>query len=162
MLDGVRDRLDLGQRTQELFRLERNWHPVKMTWWEQQGAMSDVSHVRIEQTRELYHFPITELHHNVPKEDRIRRLAPEFEGARVWWPTRLLKRRADGTWYDLVADFRDEYDNYPMVRHDDVIDCLADVKDPVVEQAFNAPRIRGAEAANQDGERAKWDRRTGF
>ena len=140
VLDGVYDRLDLAQRTRALFGLARTWWPVKMVWWEQQGAMSDVSHVKLEMNRELFHFPIAELHHSLPKMDRIRRLVPEFEQGRVWFPWRMLKIRADGTAVDLTAAFLEQYRNYPIVRHDDFIDCLADIKDEEIVAALKPPK----------------------
>lgn len=158
VLDGVYDRLDLAERTRALFALVRAWWPLKMVWWEQQGAMSDVSHVRLEMNRELFRFPITELHHSLPKGDRIRRLIPEFEQGRVVFPERMLKARADGSCVDLTAAFRDQYRNYPIVRHDDFIDCLADICDDAVETGMRPPRPGGGAASRC----ATMARRTGF
>lgn len=163
LLDGVYDRLDLAQRTRALFALVRGWWPLKGVWWEQQGAMSDVAHVRLEMNRELFHFTIYELHHNVPKRDRIGRLVPEFEQGRVVLPRALLKRREDGTAVDLVNAFREQYRNYPIVRHDDFIDCLADIKDEAVAAVMRPPRERGVgPGAGGGGNSATMERRTGF
>ena len=162
LLDGVHDRLDLAERTRALFRLVRAWWPVKMVFWEQQGAMCDVSHVRLEMNRELFHFPITELHHSMPKADRIRRLVPEFEQGRVVTPSRMLRMRADGTAVDLAQVFLDQYRNYPVVRHDDFIDCLADICDEEVAQTVRAPKEPGRGASGTWANRAIAERRTGF
>lgn len=162
LLDGVHDRLDLAQRTRALFALERAWGPVKGTFWEQQGAMSDVAHVRLEMNRELFHFQITELHHSIPKRDRIGRLVPEFEQGRMILPRALLKRQADGTTADLVKVFKEEYDNYPIVRHDDFIDCLADIKDEAVMAAVKPPKEIGAQASGGNARKADAGRRSSF
>jgi phage terminase large subunit-like protein len=162
LLDGVYDRLDLSQRTRALFTLVRGWWPLKNVWWEQQGAMSDVAHVRLEMNRELFHFPITELHHNVPKVDRIRRLVPEFEQGRIIFPRSMLKRRVDGTTVDLTVAFLEQYKNFPIVRHDDFIDCLADIKDPEVMSAMKPPKGSEYGAHTHSAPKATIIRRTGF
>ncbi len=162
LLDGVYDRLDLAQRTRALFGLVRGWWPLKNVWWEQQGAMSDVAHVRLEMNREMFHFQITELHHSVPKQDRIGRLVPEFEQGKIILPRALLKRRVDGTTVDLVKVFRDQYGAYPIVRHDDFIDCLADVKDEAVMAAMRPPKGNGQASGGGNANTASMERRTGF
>ena len=162
LLDGVYDRLDLAQRTRALFSLERAWWPVKNTWWEQQGAMSDVAHVRLEMNREMFHFQITELHHSIPKQDRIGRLVPEFEQGRIILPRMMLKRRQDGSTVDLVKAFREQYCNYPVVRHDDFIDCLADVKDEEVMRSVKPPKASGASGSGADRRLADPGRRSNF
>ena len=113
--------------------------------------------------REMFHFQITELHHNVPKGDRIRRLVPVFEQGRVVLPRSLLKMLSDGTTADLVEVFRRQYSNYPIVRHDDFIDCLADIEDPEVMAAMTPPRAGvGGSVAGGGGDRAAQARRLGF
>lgn len=163
LLDGVHDRLDLAQRTRALFSLARGWWPLKGIWWEQQGAMSDVAHVRLEMNREMFHFQITELHHNVPKGDRIRRLVPVFEQGRMILPRSMLKVLADGTTCDLVKVLLDQYRNYPVVRHDDFIDCLADVTDEAVMLAMKPPKDASSKTGGEGGgTRATMERKAGF
>lgn len=159
LLDGVHDRLNLAERTRALFGLVRAWWPVKCVWWEQQGAMSDVSHVRLEMNRELFHFTIAELHHSLPKVDRIRRLVPLFEQGRVITPRRMLRRRVDGSTVDLAQAFLDQYRNYPIVRHDDFLDCLADICDDEVAQGMQPPKDGGGAGSSR---RAVGERRMGF
>lgn len=168
LLDGVYDRLNLAERTRALFSLARAWWPFKMVWWEQQGAMSDVEHVRGEMNRELFHFPITALHHNAPKDDRIRRLVPVFEQGRIVIPGRMMRMRVDGQAVNLTQAFLDQYQKYPIVKHDDFIDCLASIKDPEIEQVMQPPKALGglggggqaaaqtARGAFQSGARTKW------
>ena len=164
VLDGVYDRLNLAERTRALFSLARAWWPFKCAFWEQQGAMSDVEHVRGEMNRELFHFPVAELRHGLPKADRIRRLVPEFEQGRIVWPARMVRKRADGGAVDVTAAFREQYSKYPVVRHDDILDCLADVKDEAVEAAVRPPlgagfggslRSRGVGGGRADGGRTR-------
>lgn len=163
ILDGVYDRLNLAERTRALFALVRRWWPVKMVFWEQQGAMSDVEHVRGEMNRELFRFQIQELHHSMPKADRIRRLVPEFEQGRVVFPRALLKRRSDGGTVDLTQAFLDQFRNYPIVRHDDFIDCLADICDEEVDSLIKPPKDGTGEGRGESAARkATAERRMGF
>jgi predicted phage terminase large subunit-like protein len=130
VLDIVRDRMDLVQRTEALFALHRKWRPLRV-FWEQVGAMSDVQHVRDVQNRENYRFAVEEIPQSVPKPDRIGWLVPLFEGGRLWLPRRLLHLTVSGDTRDLVQDFiSDEYSVYPVAAHDDMLDALANVKHP--------------------------------
>ena len=161
LLDGVHDRLNLGERTRALFALVRAWWPLKGVFWEQQGAMSDVEHVEGEMGRELFHFKITALHHSLPKADRIRRMVPGFEEGRYILPRAMLKRCANGQTSDLVKVFLDQYRNYPVVRYDDFIDCLADTTDPEVLAAVPPPKEMSSKVG-RERERAGMERRIGF
>lgn len=140
LLDAIRDRLDLAGRTEALFNLVERWQP-KMVFWEQVGAMSDVQHVRGEMDARGWHFPITELRQSVPKQDRIGWLVPFYEAGRIWMPDRLLRQREDGANYDFVRDYQvDEYATYPASRHDDMIDCAANLRHPTFLTVAHFPR----------------------
>ena len=138
VLDGIRDRLNLVERTRALFDLVEVWTP-NAVFWEQIGLASDVEHVQQEQNRDEWHFNITSIHQDVPKDDRIRWLQPLFEGARVWFPARMLKRTVAGETVDLVQEFLKEYQNHPVVPHDDMLDCLANIRHPVVGRIMRFP-----------------------
>ena len=144
LLDGIRDRLDLGGRTDALFDFVEKWHP-KQIFWEQVGAMSDVQHVKIEMDARGYHFPIRAIPQSVPKKDRIGWLPPLFESARIWFPHRMLRTRDDGLVYDLVSDFvSDEYSTFPAARHDDFLDCMANLQHPHVVSSTQFPIDRSS------------------
>jgi len=138
ILDGIRDRLNLIERTRTLFDLVERWTPLA-TFWEQIGLASDVEHVQQEQERVEWHFNIQPIHQDVPKDDRIRWLQPLFEGARIWFPARMLKRSVAGETYDVVQEFLKEYQNHPVVPHDDLLDDLANIRHPVVGRNMRFP-----------------------
>jgi predicted phage terminase large subunit-like protein len=132
VLDAVRDRINLAERTRCLFDLVEAWAP-NMTFWEQVGLASDVEHVKEKQNDVGWHFPIIELAQSVPKEDRIGWLVPLFESARIWMPNRILKQSVLGETYDWTHDFQHyEFATYPVCRHDDMLDCLANIAHPTV------------------------------
>ena len=138
-LDGLRDRLNLSQRTKALFELHRKWKP-KAVGYEQYGMQADIEHIQYVQEQENYRFHIIELGGQMPKPDRIRRLVPIFEQGRMWFPKRLVKMSADNTAYDLTDDFyRKEYITFPVSSHDDMLDCLARILDVELGASFPMP-----------------------
>lgn len=72
-LDGVRDRLNITERTKAVMRLHRKWKPLDVRY-ERYGMMGDIQALRDLQERENYRFAITEVAGTrVKKNDRIRR-----------------------------------------------------------------------------------------
>lgn len=139
LLDAVRDRMSLAERTACLFDLVQRWSP-NMVFWEQVGAMSDVAHVRERQDQTGWHFGITELHQTVPKDDRIHWLEPTFRNSRIWTPQHLWLRSVTGEAYDFMEVFeREEYLSYPSVNHDDMLDDLANIHHPTVTATMTFP-----------------------
>ena len=64
------------------------------------------------------------------KDDRIRRLQPDFQNGNIYLPRNVPYVTVDGRQVDLTEQFIDEeYKNYPAVDHDDGIDNLARIKD---------------------------------
>ena len=125
LLDGVRDRLNLSQRTKLLIDLHREWKPYRVGY-EKYGMQADIEHFRSEMERLEYRFEVTEVGGTQPKEDRIKRLVPYFEQGRVYLPERLPRRDYEGKRYDFVEAFvEDEYLAFPVCLHDDVLDALS-------------------------------------
>ncbi len=155
-LDALRDKINLAERTRCLFDLVERWRP-NMVFWEQQGLASDVEHVKLEQERIGWHFPITGIEQSVGKSDRIGWLVPLFEGGRIWFPNRILQRTVLGETYDFTHDFQhDEFASYPVCKHDDMLDCLANISHPIVRANARFPVVPREEGQN-DKQRTKND-----
>ena len=136
VLDGVRDRLNLAERTKTLFRLVRKWNPIKVGY-ERYGLQSDIEHIEEKMELENYRFTIEETGGSMAKEDRIRKLVPPFEAGRVWFPTRLLFQDYEGVMHDLSREFVvDELTAFPVAIHDDMLDGLARIRDPNFSVVF--------------------------
>lgn len=145
--DCIHDRLNLKERTDRLLELHETWKPLAV-FWEQIGAMSDVQHVQTEMDHVGYHFRIHQFGQQIAKEDRIRWLEPEFEAGRIHTPTRILRQCADGTMRDHMHEFiEQEYATYPSVKHDDMLDCLANIKHPEVARMMRFPAADNGAAA---------------
>ena len=125
ILDMVRDRLNLTQRADRVMRLHRKWRPYE-TRYERYGMMADIEHIKTRQELENYRFDIVEVGGATPKNDRIRRLIPFFEQARVYLPETLYVTDYEGIARDLVTSFvEEEYAAFPVSLHDDMLDALA-------------------------------------
>jgi predicted phage terminase large subunit-like protein len=136
LLDGVRDRLNLTERAETLFRLHRRWRPLAVGY-ERYGMQADVEFMKAEMERRNYRFPLTELGGPMPKPDRIRRLAPLFERGRFFLPRNLPFIDVEGRERDFVREFiEDEYLAFPVAAHDDMLDAISRIVDPDLKAAF--------------------------
>lgn len=139
VLDMLRDRLNLAERTRALFTMHRKWRP-RATGYEQYGMQADIQHIMSEQGRINYRFNIIELGSQMPKPDRIKRLIPLFEQGRVYLPPTLWRTDWEGRTTDLVHSFiEEEYIPFPVPVHDDMLDCMARIEDPDFPTSFPSP-----------------------
>lgn len=149
VLDGVHDRLALHERAEALFALHKKHRPLAVGY-EQYGIQADIEHIKYRMEQENYRFSIQALGGSMAKTDRIRRLVPVFEQGRMWFPHRLVTIKADRTVSDLVQDFyKNEYLNFPVAEHDDMLDCLSRILDSKLGAVF--PLLR-ENAADTPGE----------
>lgn len=136
VLDMVRDRLNLTERTKMLFDLHRQYQPQQVGY-ERYGMQSDIAHIKAEMERKVYYFEITELGGPMPKNDRIRRLIPIFEQGIIMFPDTLFKVNYEKRTDELTAIFvNQEYLAFPVASHDDMLDALARMEDEVVTVDF--------------------------
>lgn len=140
VLDIVRDRLNLTERTSAVFALHRHYQP-EVVGYEKYGMQSDIAHIREEMGRRIYHFDIVELGGPMPKADRIRRLVPKFEQGTILLPDRFSRTNCEGRAEDLVKVFVDEeYMAFPVSAHDDMLDALARIEDEAIASRLTFPR----------------------
>lgn len=133
ILDMVRDRLNLIERTALIFEWHRKYSPMRVNGvrYEKYGMQSDIEHIKDKQRQESYRFDIIEVGGQTPKHDRIKRTMPYFEQGRIWFPERLLKMNYEGKEQDLVkVFFEEEYQCFPVPVHDDMLDALARMFEP--------------------------------
>lgn len=129
LIDGVRDRLNLVERTELLFEWHHKYKP-KGVGYEQYGAQSDIAHIQAEMEVLDYRFKIIELGGSLKKEDRIRRLIPLLSQGKIWLPERLMKPMVDGTSRDIIADLIEvEYSHFPVSKWDDFLDMMSRICD---------------------------------
>lgn len=131
VLDILRDRLNLTERTAWLLNAHRKWKPIEVRY-EEYGLQSDIEHIQDEQTRQKYRFKITKVGGvKISKEDRIKRLIPFFENHRIILPHQLHASTVDHETVDVVHVFvEQEYMAFPVPVHDDMLDALARIAEP--------------------------------
>lgn len=153
LLDGLRAKLNLTERTRRLFSLVRKWKPIRVGY-EKYGAMSDIEHIQEEQERENFRFDIVALGGAMPKDDRIRRLVPDCEQSRFLLPRRIQFKDEEGQVRNLVQLLiDDEYDAFPVAQHDDMLDATSRIYDEDLRAEY--PSLR----ADHQGRRARKLRR---
>jgi predicted phage terminase large subunit-like protein len=136
VLDIVRDRLNLTERTAAIFALHRAYQPMQVGY-ERYGMQSDIEHIKSEMDRRQYHFIITELGGPMPKNDRIRRLIPKFEQGTILLPQKFMRTNYEGRSEDLSKVFvEEEYKAFPVAAHDDMLDALARMCDDDIIVTF--------------------------
>lgn len=129
ILEWVRDKLSLTERADVLFMLHRKYKPLNVGY-ERYGMQADIAHIKDLQRRVNYNFKITELGGNLSKIDRVRKLIPLFESRRIYLPVSLNRTNIEGRTDDLTQVFiNEEYLNFPVSLHDDMLDSLARITD---------------------------------
>ena len=136
LLDGIRDRLNLTEKTNKLFQMHRKWKPLKVAY-EKYGMQSDIEHIQYIQEQETYRFEIQEVGGVESKVDRIRKLVPIFQNNRMYIPEKLEFLNYQNQTIDFVQTFiEDEFETFPVSLHDDMLDCMARILDPKIETKF--------------------------
>ncbi len=153
LVDAVRDRLNLTERGDLLFKLVRKYNPTSVGY-EKYGLQADVEYMKKVMEEENYRFKIIELGGNMAKVDRIRRLVPTFENGEFFIPHRLLFLDNEGRQHDFVAEFKtDEFVAFPVAIHDDMLDCISRIHDPDLNANF--PQGEGTDDRRGAAKKAK-------
>jgi len=138
LVDAVRDRMNLTERTSKLFEFVRKYQPLAVGY-EKYGLQADIEHIEYEMELQNYRFRIINLGGSMPKNDRIRRLVPLFEQGRYWLPVRCLFVDLEHRQRDFVHEFvNEEYLSFPVAVHDDMLDCLSRILDTDLGARFPA------------------------
>lgn len=151
VIDWYRDRLNLTERTALLFELHKRHAPI-LTGYEEYGLQADIEHIRFMQGpgQLNYSFHITTLGGTMPKTDRILRLVPVFEQGRMLLPDGIRHTDYTGRAYDPTEVFlREEYGDFPVPLHDDMLDMLSRIQDQAVIDGAQFPAAEVEEEAPQ-------------
>lgn len=162
LLDIVRDRLNPSDRVDTLFTLHRKWNALTgkspKVGYEKYGMMTDTHYLRDKQRREGYYFPLIELGGRMMKEERIRRLIPDMQQGRWYFPENLIYVDSDDRRFDLVSELvNSEMASFPRGRFDDMLDALCRIYEPEMGMIFprvqvkNDMMVRGIERGSESG-----------
>lgn len=152
LLDLIRDRLNPTERVNTLFMLHRKWNglcgkPPKVGY-EKYGMMTDTHYIGEKKKADAYNFPLYELGGRQAKEDRIRRLIPDMQLGRWYFPHRLDYVDGDGRHFDLVGEIVDsEMASFPRARFDDLLDALSRIYEDDLMLSFPMQKATLTQAA---------------
>jgi len=146
LLDVIRDRLNPTERINTLFMLHRKWNalcgkPPKVGY-EKYGMMTDTHYIEDKKTTDAYHFPLVTLGGSMQKEERIRRLIPDMQNGRWYFPQSLIYIDGEGRKFDLVQEIIvSEMPTFPRARHDDMLDALSRIYESELFMVFPKPTL---------------------
>lgn len=146
LLDVIRDRLNPTERIDTLFMLHRKWNALcgksPKVGYEKYGLMTDTHYIREKQAQDAYHFGLVELGGSMAKEERIRRLIPDMQNSRWYFPQSLLYIDGEGRSFDLVREILEsEMPTFPRARHDDMLDALSRIYESDLNMVFPKPKL---------------------
>lgn len=144
VLDMIRDRLNPTERIDTLFLLHRKWNALAgkspKVGYEKYGMMTDTHYIREKQRVDAYNFPVIELGGSTMKEERIRRLIPDMQNGRIYFPATIAYVDAEGRKFDLITELKGEMASFPRARYDDILDAMARVYEPELYLSF--PKLK--------------------
>ena len=141
LLDLVKDKLNLDERKKKLFELVRKYKPLAVGY-ERYALMADTDYIRQAQEAENIRFPITELGGKLSKIERVDNFVPVFSNRKFYIPERLDYVDYEGNSHDLIDELKYEMINFPR-GHDDCIDAISRIKDPMLGVVYPNQREQG-------------------
>ena len=145
LLDIVRDRLNPTERIETLFMLHRKWNALSgkppRVGYEKYALMSDTHYIKAKQKEDTYNFQVIVLGGKIDKETRIRRMIPDMENGRWYFPESLPYVENEGRTFDLVRELvSSEMPTFPKARFDDMLDAVSRVYDEDMMMTFPRPK----------------------
>jgi phage terminase large subunit-like protein len=168
VLDMMRDKIELGDKWTALRDLVIKWRPMAVGYEKMGAGASDIQYYNMKMEEEGVNFYIIPLPNYKNKNDvRIAELQPLFERGRIIVPDAIPYTDKNGEFHDLIAEFvEEEYTKFPLMEHDDMFDCLANILAPEMEIFFPTRRdgehLRGMHDVENnwweedDGETGSW------
>lgn len=143
-LDGIRDRLNPTERVNTLFMLHRKWNelcgkPPKVGY-EKYGMMTDTHYLKGKMSEDSYHFSLVELGGAMNKEERIRKLIPDMQNHRWYFPDTMPYVDGEGRYFDLIKEMINEMQSFPRSRWDDLMDNASRIYEDDLHMVFPKPK----------------------
>ena len=135
VLDMIRDKFKLNERWTALKNFTRK-NGCRDVYYEKNGLGAvDIQYHKERMREEGIFFNIVPINNATEsKAARIEKLQPIFEDGRMHLPDVLVYYDLLEYRHDLVHEFvTDEYLRFPYSPHDDMLDCMASMKNALVE-----------------------------
>lgn len=158
LLDLVIDRFNATERIDMLFILHKKWNEIcgkpPKVGYEKYGLMTDVHYAKKRMGEEGYNFQIIELGGRMAKEERIRRMIPDLQRGRWYFPDTLLYTDTEGRTLDMVKELLEsEMSVFPRARFDDGLDAVTRIYDTEMQVVF--PRLQTKKGYTVDKSESK-------
>lgn len=129
VLELVRDRLTLADRADLLFKLHRDYQPLRVGYTKR-ALEADQTHYRERQDRENYRFTLYPLDESLTAIERVKRLVPVLQAGRIVLPEKHERRLVDGSLVNMTDLFvRSEYEPFPTGQRCEMLDVLSLILD---------------------------------
>lgn len=143
VLEVLRDKLRLEERYSELTRLYRSWD-VNHVYYKRTGVENEIEAMELFQARDNFRYnikPLKEPINENGKAGRIRRLIPDMQAGRWFFPRTQWRKMWDNENRDMMQDFiQQELLQFPNGEHDDFLDCLSGIYDIAVQWPTDVQR----------------------
>ena len=154
ILDMIRDRLNPTERVDTLFILHRKWNELcgksPKVGYEKYGMMTDTHYIKEKMREDAYNFSMIELGGSMAKEERIRRLIPDMQNGRWFFPQSLIYIDSEGRRFDLVQELiKSEMPTFPKARFDDMLDALSRIYEADLHMVFPKPKSTMVQSASR-------------
>lgn len=161
LLDMVRDRLNPTERVETLFQLHRKWNVTTgispKVGYEKYGMMTDTHYIKVRQDEENYRFALIELGGSMAKEERIRRMIPDLQRGRWWFPATNKYTDNEGRTFELVQELvNGEMLTFPRARHDDMLDAITRIYDIEMGAVFPRAEVVTTERYESNDDWTNW------
>ena len=137
LIDGFHDKISLGERYREI-KAGHNKYQFRRVGYEKYGLQTDMDYFRMENEKTNFFMPLFQMKGSMSKEDRILRLVALFENGDILFPKHLYYDcKFDNEKIDIIERLLFEMFEFPMCKHDDLLDCLS----RVLDLFFNDPSL---------------------
>lgn len=145
VLDMYREKMELEEYTDLLFRLVVDWEPI-CVWIEQYGAQREVEHIKYVQEVEGYRFRCKAIpaRNRTSKVEMIQHLQRAMQQGRYWFAFKYGRKPRGDTRDVMVAFIEDELRHWTPeggAMHDDLLDVLSSPLHPKFARKLPWPDI---------------------
>lgn len=133
VLDIVRDKLDLLRRwikLRDLYLKYKRLYSFVEVGYEKYSMQADRQFIDLKQVEEHVVFSTVELKGNMNKNDRIRKMIPDLEEGKWFFPEQFWYVDFEQENRNLMKEFiEEEYIHFPNVTYKDMLDALSRIYD---------------------------------
>lgn len=146
IIDIVRDKLSSETKFRTLIDLYGKYRPIGV-YYEQESMQSDIALLNTQMGVVNIRFPIIpfNMKKHGSKKIRIDMLQTPLMNGQIWFPEHAWHYNYKQEREDMIESLRvQEYVGYPLIQHDDGLDCLASTYIMLLNKVLLIPNKQGA------------------